>query len=55
MEICGLVVQATISAALMKATVTLTAIAQETLDADQTTVAFMDGLPVLIVALIKLF
>ena len=54
MEICGLVVQATISAALMKATVTLTAIAQETLDADQTTVD-MDGLPMLIVALIKFF
>ena len=54
MEICGLVVQAIISAALMKATVTLTAIAQETLDADQTTVV-MDGLPGLIVALIKLF
>ena len=39
---------------LMKVIVTLTAIAQETLDADQTTVV-MDGLPMLIVALIKFF
>ena len=52
--ICGLVVIILKNAALMKVIVTLTVIAQDTLDADQTTVV-MDGLPGLIVALIKLF